>query len=112
MDKLKLYQDAVIGLLEKYVAIKPENLPNIEQHLLADRMHNHFAFIRLGWNDDHFIYQCVIHFDIKDDKIWLQHNQTDQNLIEELQERGVNPQDITIGFIPPYARSQPTYEKA
>lgn len=112
MDKITLYQDAITELLEEYISIKPANMKNIDQQLIADRDHNHFAFIRLGWEGDQFIYQCVIHFDIKDGKVWLQQNRTDQNLIDELIAKGVNQEDIIIGFVPPYARTPNDFAKA
>ena len=104
MDKITLYQNAIIDLLKEYVSIKPVNMKDTEQQLIVDRERNHFAFVRLGWEGDQFIYQCIIHFDIKDGKIWLQQNRTDQKLIDELIAKGINQNDIVIGFIPPYAR--------
>ena len=112
MDKLETYQNAIINLLEEYVALKPANMPNIEQQLLADRKRNHFAFIRLGWEEDRFVYHCVMHFDIKDGKVWLQQNWTDQNLVDELIAQGVDRQDIVLGFVPPYARAYTGYAEA
>jgi hypothetical protein len=112
MDRLTLYQTAIISLLEEYVAIKPINMPHVEQQLLADKERNHFAFIRLGWENDRFIYHCVIHIDIKNGKVWLQQNRTDQDLAQELVAKGIEPGDIVLGFIPPYARTSPGYIKA
>jgi len=112
MDKLEVYQNAIIDVLEQYVTLKPANMPNVEQQLLADRERNHFAFIRLGWEEDRFVYHCVMHFDIKDGKVWLQQNWTDQNLVDELIAKGVDRQDIVLGFVPPYARAHTGYAEA
>jgi hypothetical protein len=50
-----------------------------------------------------------MHFDIKDGKIWLQQNLTDQNPAEELIAMGVSRQDIVLGLQPPYKRPYTDY---
>lgn len=112
MDKVGKYQKAIISLLEEYAAIKPANMPGIEQQVVADLNRNHFALIRLGWENDRFVYHCVMHFDIKGEKVWLQQNWTDQNVADELIAKGVERGDIVLGFVPPYARGHSGYAVA
>ena len=49
MGSVKAYQDIIIEFLEGYSKIKPVNLPDIEPHVIADREHNHFQLLRIGW---------------------------------------------------------------
>ncbi|MDX2248409.1 MAG: XisI protein [Bacteroidia bacterium] len=104
MDSIKHYQELIVALLEEYASIKPANMPEVDQEVLADRERNHFALIRLGWAKGQFVYHCVMHFDIIDGKIWLQQNWTDQDVAEELIQKGVKREHIVLGFVPPYAR--------
>lgn len=60
--------------------------------------------MRVGWKDLERIYYTVLHFDIKDGKIWLQHNATDIDVGQELMEMGVAQEDIVLGLHPPYKR--------
>ncbi len=106
MDSLTNYQNAIVSLLEEYAAVKPANMPEVQHQVLADRDHNHFALIRLGWTQGKFVYHCVMHFDIAEDKVWIQQNWTDQDLAQELIAKGVARHDIVLGFVPPYARLQ------
>jgi hypothetical protein len=46
----------------------------------------------------------VIHIDIKDDKIWLQQNLTNQLVAEDLVALGIPKDRIVLGFQPPYMR--------
>ena len=55
------------------------------------------------------IYRSIIHIDIKDGKIWLQQNLTDQNPAEELVEMGVPREDIVLGLQPLYKRPYTDY---
>ena len=63
----------------------------------------------MGWSGDHRIYGCVLHFDIKEGKIWLQHNATDIDIGQELIEMGVPKEDIILGIHPPYKRPYTGY---
>jgi len=51
----------------------------------------------------------VIHIDIKDGKIWLQQNLTDQDPAVELVKMGVPREDIVLGLQPPYKRQYTDY---
>lgn len=43
-----------------------------------------------------------MHLDIKDGKIWIQRNQTDHQITNDLLEMGVSKEDIILGLQPPY----------
>jgi XisI protein len=58
----------------------------------------------VGWNGLNRVYHSVMHFDIKDGKIWIQQNMTDIDLAEELVEMGVKKENIIFGLQPPYKR--------
>jgi hypothetical protein len=65
--------------------------------------------MNVGWEHLTRIYQTIIHIDIKDGKIWLHQNLTDQNSAEELVEMGVPREDIIWGLQPPYKRQYTDY---
>ncbi|MCU0326765.1 MAG: XisI protein [Spirosomaceae bacterium] len=100
MEKLIKYQQILTEFLEEYAKIKYANVPNLEQQIIIDKDRNHFQLVSIGWLKDQFVHDTVFHFDIKDDKVWIQQNWTDIKLSKELITRGVNPEDIIIGFIP------------
>jgi hypothetical protein len=51
----------------------------------------------------------VFSIDIKDEKIWIQHNMTEADLGQELVEKGVPSSDIILGLHPPYKRPYTHY---
>ena len=57
--------------------------------------------MNVGWEHLTRIYRSIIYIDIKDGKIWLQQNLTDQNPAEELVAMGVPREDIVLGLQPP-----------
>lgn len=50
------------------------------------------------------MYGCVIHIHIKDNKIWIQHDETEDGIANELVQRGVSKQDIVLAFHSPFKR--------
>jgi hypothetical protein len=77
----------------------------LEHQVLADEARGHFQLLRLGWHERRFHFLVLMHFDLKPDgRIWLQQNNTEILVDEELAQRGVDKQDILLGFRPAYLR--------
>ena len=106
MEKLAKYRQIVRELLSAHATT---NEPNIECQLIFDTEHDHYQLLDLGWQELNRIYTCYIHLDIKDEKIWIQHNMTEADLGQELVEKGVPPTDIILGLHPPYKRPYTNY---
>ncbi|WP_371357317.1 element excision factor XisI family protein [Hydrocoleum sp. CS-953] len=66
-------------MLEKYAQFQSEN-KEVENQLFFDRIRNHYQLMRVGWKNLERIYYTVLHFDLKDGKIWLQQNATESNV--------------------------------
>ncbi|NJO42492.1 MAG: XisI protein [Cyanobacteria bacterium CRU_2_1] len=60
--------------------------------------------VQVGWQNNRRVYGCILHLDIKDGKIWLQHNGTERQVADELVALGVPKQDIVLGFQSPSKR--------
>jgi hypothetical protein len=59
---------------------------------------DHYGLIRVGWSGKHRIHGFVIHIDIVEDKIWIEHDGTSPGVALELVERGIPHEDIVLGF--------------
>ncbi|WP_428655190.1 XisI protein [Runella sp.] len=104
MEKLKKYQLILSELVESFAKAAFSVQPGLENQAITDMIHNHFQVVTLGWENGKFVFDILLHFDIKDDKIWIQQNWTDVLIDEELIKKGVEKADIVVGFLPPYAR--------
>lgn len=111
MDKLEQYRQYIQTILTKHGSYKPKH-QDVENELIFDTMHDHYQLMRVGWNDLHCVYHTVMHFDIRDGKIWIQQNKTDVDLALELLEMGVLKEDIVLGLQPPYKRPYTGYSVA
>ncbi len=105
MDKVAQYQAIVTDFLEQLAARPYANAPDIERQVVTDFVHNHYQLINVGWHGAHFAYSVLLHFDIRDGKVWVQQNGTELEIADELIARGVSATDIVLGFIPEAERS-------
>ena len=103
MDKVARYRIIVQEVLTEMGSVK--NLfPEIETQLIFDTARDHYQIVDVGWRDLQRTYGVPIHIDIKNGKLWIQHNGTDYDFIQDLIEKGVPKEDIVLAFHPPYKR--------
>ncbi len=99
MDKIKKYQKTILDYLHEYAEdMYSRDKSGLETEIVVDKENHHYQLVRVGWSDDRFSHYCPLHFDIKDGKIWLQVNNTEELVAEELVKRGIPPSDIVLGF--------------
>jgi hypothetical protein len=108
MEKVEMYRQHVRQLLTKYANYQPSG-EEIEVELIFDTERDRYQILEIGWDKYDRIYNCVMHLDIKNEKIWIQRNMTDIKIAEELVAMGVLKQDIVLGLQPPYKRQYTQY---
>ncbi len=108
MDKVAEYRKAIQRLLSRYA--QPETSDDeVEVQLIFDDERDHYQWMDVGWKGATRVYSCIVHLDIRDGKVWLQQNLTDQDPAEDLMEMGVAREDIVLGLQPPYKRPYTEY---
>lgn len=103
MDKLTNYRQYVQQFLTEQTQGQIIG-GDIETEVIFDLDRDRYLLIDLGWQEHQRIYNCVIHLEIRDSKIWIQRNQTDQPIADVLIAMGVAKEDIILGLQPPYIR--------
>jgi uncharacterized iron-regulated membrane protein len=99
MDKLDNYRVILRRLVEEYASYQP-SYGNIKTEAVIDPHRDHYEVIQMGWLGTRRVHGSVIHIDIRDGKVWIEHNGTDARLGEELVAAGIPRQDIVLGFQP------------
>jgi XisI protein len=108
MDKLVHYRESIKTFLRKYAESMTGN-SGIEVELIFDTENDHYLLLDIGWQKAHRVHDCIFHFDIKDDKIWLQENNTDLEVDEDFAEMGISSDEIVVGFHHPSMRKYSNY---
>ena len=57
--------------------------------------------LHVGWRGNKRDFGCILHVEIKDGRIWIQHDGTEKGLANQLVEMGVPKQDIVLAFHEP-----------
>lgn len=103
MAKIETYRHLVQELLKKYSSHKPA-YGDVEVELIFDTERDRYQVVHTGWYNHRRIYGSIIHIDIQNEKIWIQHNGTEIDIANELVELGIPKQDIVLAFQAPYKR--------
>lgn len=109
MDKLDLYRQLIQQSLEQRAKLRSKNDP-VESQTIFDPQSDRYLLINVGWkNSNTRIYGCVLHVDIRDGKIWVQHDGTEDAIADQLVTLGVPKQDIVLAYHAPYVRQYTEY---
>ncbi|NEQ99504.1 MAG: XisI protein [Cyanothece sp. SIO2G6] len=89
-------------LLER--ANRKQAVSAVEAQAVLDTERDHYLLLHTGWRGNRRTHGCSIHIDIKDGKIWVQHDGTETGIVNQLLEVGVPTDDIVLGFHSPNMR--------
>lgn len=104
MDKLTLYRQHIQELLMERKKLRSANDP-VQSEVIFDNVRDSYLLVNVGWKDNNTrIYGCVIHVDIRDGKIWVQHDGTEEAIADQLVEKGVAKKEIVIAYHAPNLR--------
>ncbi len=103
MEKLERYRQYVENIVKEYGQYKA-SYGDIERQIVIDRERDRYQLWSVGWVGDRRIRGCSLQIDIKDGKIWIQHDGTEFGIADELAEMGVPKEDIVLAFHAPYKR--------
>lgn len=108
MDKLDFYRQIISNFLQEQAKIIPLG-GIIESETIFDHEGDRYLLLHLGWNEQQRIYSVVIHLELRNGKVWIQQNNTDFSVAEELLDRGVSRKDIILGLKPDFVRQYTDY---
>lgn len=107
ISKTELYRAYIQQLLTERARLHsaagkhPEN----EKQLILDPERDHYQIVNVGWYaNGNRNYGCILHLDIKNGKIWIQHDGTEEGIANALVELGVPKEDIVLAFHDPFMR--------
>ncbi|MEZ4527640.1 MAG: XisI protein [Desulfobacterales bacterium] len=103
MEKITDYRTCIMQLLRQFGDAIPSS-EHVEIQYIFDTQRDHYQLFQVGWEGYDWIHGCILHLDIRNGKIWIQHNGTELSIADELVAMGVPKQDIVLGFQAPYKR--------
>ncbi|NJL11211.1 MAG: XisI protein [Calothrix sp. SM1_7_51] len=104
---LERYRENIQHVLTEYSQRRTSGKRDdeLEMQCLFDTVRDHYQLIYVGWDKKgRRVFGPVMHLDIKNDKIWIQWNGTEDDIAAELVTIGVAKDDIVLGFHSPFMR--------
>ncbi len=103
MDDLEEYRRIISKLIRDYAQYQPA-CGDIEIEVVIDPSNDHYELMYSGWNGPYRIHGPVLHIDIRGDKVWIQHDGTEEGIARDLVAAGIPRERIVLAFKPPEIR--------
>ncbi|GET36558.1 XisI protein [Microseira wollei] len=103
MDKLDRYRQIIQKIIHHYASI-PSSNDQVESISVCDPVNDTYMVMDVGWSSAGRVHSVPIHLRIKNDKIWLEWDGTDQEIAQQLINAGVPQEDIVLAFYRPERR--------
>jgi len=104
MEKFLNYRELVRQTLEQIIGVNRKPQGERMTRLVMDTVSDVYMYVYYGWHKREYIHAVYIQIDIIDDKIWIQRNYTEHEIVDVLLAAGVPNEDIVLGFVAPYMR--------
>ncbi len=112
MDRLKRYRQIVQEVLREYHQINEKSGSTIESALAFDEVQDQYLLLLMGWRKDERIKSVMIHIRLKDDKISIEEDWTEDGVATDLLQKGIPREEIVLAFHPPHVRQYTEFASA
>jgi len=103
-DKTTKLRKVVLSFLNDEAESYNKSLEGTTSKVIIDDENSAYLLLTYGWAGKRYHHGISYHFDIKDGKIWIQTNATENEIVDVFMEKGVKPEEIVLGLVPPRAR--------
>jgi hypothetical protein len=105
MDKLSNYRELVKRcLVEWETFIRRARHNGIEIQRIFDEANSQYMLLYVGWDGNRRVHKTILHVHLRDGKIWVEEDDTEEGVATALVRAGVPHQEIVLAFHPPKLR--------
>jgi len=113
MDQLTHYRDLIKrGLSRRRDFYNRPGQQQIEAVCIFDDEAGQYLLRWIGWSNKRRVGQTVLHIRLRNGKIWIETDETEDGFATELVKAGVPNSDIVLAFHPPQLRSMTDFAVA
>ena len=106
MERKQYYRKVIEKILTDHCQI---SIDNVEFKFIKDRKGDHYQILIVGWQGKKRIFFPRVHIDLIGDKIWIQHDGTEEGIALALVDEGVPKSDIVLAFHSQQVREHTEY---
>jgi hypothetical protein len=104
MDKLEQYRRFVKQIILRHAEYAP-SLGQVESVPVFDDQRSHYFLVDYGWNRTGRVHSVILHLHIKNGKIWIERDGTEEGIAQDLLDVGIPKEDIVLAFYRPERRA-------
>ncbi|MBN4005978.1 XisI protein [Nostoc sp. LPT] len=105
MDKLTQYQNTIKQILTEYQRISSQvTVVDVDEVLMFDDERSQYLWFNIGWKQGKRVKGISVYIRIKNEKIYIEEDLTEEGMATELMSLDVPASDIVLAFQPPEAR--------
>lgn len=97
MDAVERYRQAVERVMREYAGFRASKR-GVSAELIVDGERNNFLLMYVGWDGPRRVHHVAVHVEVKGDRVWLQCDNTDLVVAEDLVAAGVPKDALVLGF--------------
>ena len=113
MDKSLKYKEIIKKILNRYVEIDRQQAEEgVEYYLVSDDDQGHYIWGSIGWSKGKRKRYMTAHLRVKEDKIWIETDFTEEGIATDLLNAGVPKEDIVLAFHEPSMRKYTEFAPA
>jgi hypothetical protein len=69
----------------------------LRKEVVTDDATGHYQILTMGWlNGRRRVHGTLVHIDVRDDKVWVEHDGTNLEIIQDLLDAGIPAKDIVV----------------
>jgi hypothetical protein len=104
-DTLNHWRRTVKRILSEMATIPFPNVVDMSAKAVFDEGADVYLVVVEGWQDVRRLHGCLMHVEIKGEKVWIQQDGTEDGVAGELLAAGVPKEHIVLGFKSPQSRA-------
>ncbi len=105
MDRIAHYRSKIKEILTEYHKLfSQSSTSNIEMLLAFDEERDQYLWFQVGWTSEERIKGISVHIRIKNNKIYIEEDWTEEGIANELLREDVPKEDIVLAFHDPETR--------
>ncbi len=113
MDKLTKYRNLVKRILTEYVELSKSQLnAGVETILIIDDERGNYMWLKLGWENGKRVKHLTVYVRLRDGKVWIEEDLTEDGIATDLVREGVPKEDIVLAFHDPETRKHTDFAAA
>ena len=83
MDNVTRYRHIIRELIQQYAQHRPA-CGEVQIEVIFDETNDHYELMYAGWNGPYRIHGSVLHIDIRQEKVWIQYDGTEDGGVGDL----------------------------